>query len=112
DDLPLRDLETDVLADGLMERLVDDLEGFFAAETAWGRLGIPWHRGYLLSGPPGTGKTSVVKALASHFGMDLYYAPLADLREDANLIDLVSAVRPRSLLLLEDVDVLSFTHDR
>ncbi len=33
--------------------------------------GIPFRRGYLLYGPPGTGKTSLIHALASHFGMSV-----------------------------------------
>jgi chaperone BCS1 len=76
------------------------------------KLALPWHRGYMFHGPPGTGKTSMVKALANEFKLDLWYVSLGDLKEEASLINLLSEVSPRSILLLEDVDTIQLTHDR
>jgi hypothetical protein len=103
-DLPPRTLESTILKAGQLEGLVDDLTRFFAAEDDYNRLSQPWHRGYLFHGPPGTGKTSVARALAAHFEMPTYYLPLADIERDTNLMQFVSAIKPRSVLLLEDVD--------
>jgi chaperone BCS1 len=61
--------------------------------------------GYLFSGPPGTGKTSLTAALAGVFGLDIYVLSLLDpyCNEDA-LVRLFSAVPSRCIVLLEDVD--------
>lgn len=112
DDLPPRSLESVVLPAGQMSRIRGDLVRFLASEADYVRRGQPWHRGYLLEGPPGGGKTSIVRALAAHFGLDLWYAPLGDLAKDVNLLNLIAEVRPRSILLLEDVDVFHATRDR
>lgn len=111
-DVPSRKLETVILPAGQLEALVADLESFFEQEPWYNRLGLPYHRGYLFEGPPGTGKTSLARALAHHLGLDLWYAPLNDLEKDTDLLGLVSEVRSRSILLLEDVDTLAAATER
>lgn len=112
DDLPQRPAESVILAEGQMDRLQNDMRSFLENEGDYVRRGIPYHRGYMLYGPPGTGKTSVVRALAAHFGLDLWYAPLGDLGKDSSLISLVNQVGPRSILLLEDIDIFHATKAR
>ena len=40
--------------------------------------GIPWRRGYLFHGPPGSGKTSLVTALAGRLHMSISVLDLSD----------------------------------
>ena len=39
--------------------------------------GIPWRRGYLFYGPPGSGKTSLVTALAGRLHKSIYVINLS-----------------------------------
>lgn len=111
-DLPERQLDSVVIKNGQMERLRDDMARFMDQEDDYVRRGMPYHRGYMLHGPPGTGKTSIARALAAHFGLDLWYAPLGDLQKDTSLLNLVNQVSANSILLLEDVDVFHATRER
>lgn len=110
-DLPARTLDSVALPGDQKNRIVSDLDKFLSSEDKYNRLALPWHRGYMFHGPPGTGKTSLIKALANHFNLDLWYISLADLKAESSLLGLLSEVGPRSILLLEDIDTMKITQD-
>jgi chaperone BCS1 len=98
-----RVLDSVVLQPDEKENLVEDIKSFRASRQRYARLGIPYHRGYLLYGPPGTGKTSLVSALAAHFGLSVYVINLSDF-SDRSLMTAVNQVPANSVLLFEDID--------
>jgi chaperone BCS1 len=71
-------LDSVILKPGEKEHLMQDLDRFRGSHARYRRLGVPYHRGYLLYGPPGTGKTSLVSALAANFGMSIYVVNLTE----------------------------------
>jgi hypothetical protein len=111
-EVPVRPLNSVILPTGQMDRIIGDMQRFLDAEAAYVHRGIPYHRGYLFTGPPRTGKTSVARALAGYFGMDLWYIPLGDVRKDGDLMKRVTQVPPRSVMLLEDLDIFHAAKSR
>lgn len=107
-----RTLSTVVLKEGILEDLVSDLEVFLSSELEYAKLGIPWHRGYLFYGKPGTGKTSLATALATHFDRDIYCVSLSSLDDDTALNNAISEISPASIMLLEDIDIVHSARDR
>ncbi|HKV81881.1 MAG TPA: AAA family ATPase [Candidatus Sulfotelmatobacter sp.] len=90
---------------GDKERLIEDIGRFRSSKQRYSRLGVPYHRGYLLYGPPGTGKTSLVSAVAAHFALSVYCVNLTEFN-DRNLMVAVSQVPRDSVLLFEDIDCM------
>lgn len=100
-----RPLSSVVLKAGQAEALLADLQRFYGARERYAELRIPWRRGYLLHGPPGTGKTSLVTALASELHLNVCTLSLASpVVTDEKIHTLLAGVPQRSLLLIEDVD--------
>ncbi len=104
-------LESVVLEPGEKEHLMEDIAQFRNSKQRHQRLGIPYHRGYLFYGPPGTGKTSLVSALAAHFGLSIYAANLPEFT-DRSLMLAVNQVPANSILLFEDIDCMKTSQSR
>lgn len=100
-----RPLDSVILPNGQLERLLADVERFLKSEETYRSIGVPYRRGYLLYGLPGAGKTSSIVALAGHLRMDLYILNLASYgMDDERLSGLLLDAPPDALLLLEDID--------
>jgi chaperone BCS1 len=104
-------LDSVILQPGEKEHLVKDIENFRRSKQLYARLGVPYHRGYLLHGPPGTGKTSLVSAVAANFGLSIYSINLSDFN-DRTLMNAVNRVAHNSVLLFEDIDCMKSSNSR
>lgn len=108
-----RSLDSVVLDEGVAARLRDDIHGFFARREWYAQMGIPWRRGYLFHGPPGTGKTSVAYALAGELRLKLCTLSLTNPKlNDHSMAELLQRTPPRSLILIEDVDAFFVAREK
>ena len=104
---PTRPLDTVVMNGSTKNEIVDDVHEYLQPATRkwYASHGIPYRRGYLLSGGPGSGKSSLCAALAGAFHLPIYAASLADPRlTESELAGLFATLPVRCLVLLEDVD--------
>ncbi len=107
-----RPLNTVSLPGGQLERIVADAEEFYRSRRWYEQRGVPWRRGYLLEGPPGTGKTTLAMALASHLDRPLYTLNLGGLDGDDELLSAFAEAPSRAILLIEDIDGTNVAHTR
>jgi mitochondrial chaperone BCS1 len=106
-----RPLGSIVLAEGVLEDVLADLRDFYASAAWYAERGIPYRRGYLLHGPPGTGKTTMVLAMAGELKLSVAVLSLSSkLMTDDALRSLVDALPAAALLLIEDVDCVFKDH--
>lgn len=100
-----RPLDSVVLDVGVKERVVEDVKDFLGSGSWYYDRGIPYRRGYLLHGPPGTGKSSFIQALAAELDYDIAILNLSERGlTDDRLNHLLTIIPSRTLVLLEDVD--------
>ncbi|KAJ0076589.1 hypothetical protein Patl1_36469 [Pistacia atlantica] len=86
------------------KRIMEDLERFVRRKEFYKRVGKAWKRGYLLFGPPGTGKSSLIAAMANYLKFDIYDLELTSLMGTSRLRKLLITTENKSILVVEDID--------
>lgn len=93
--------------------LYDDFRRFLVNEELYGRRGWCWKRGYLLKGPPGSGKTTIIRALANELPNcgGIYIVDMSLLREKSNQSQIlqqafrkIAGLSQPHLVCMEDID--------
>ena len=108
-----RSMESVILESRVKSELLSDINEFTSENTVkwYKKHHIPFRRGYMFHGPPGTGKTSMIVALTSYMKRNLYRINLvAPGLCDDSLISAVQQVPEESVVMFEDIDALFGIH--
>lgn len=110
-----RPLSTVVLDDAQKQAFISDIKEYLHPRTRrwYSNRGIPYRRGYMFHGPPGTGKSSLCFAAAGAMHLKIYLISLNSrtLNEEA-LASLFQSLPRRCIVLLEDVDAAGLANKR
>ncbi|CAI7721601.1 mitochondrial chaperone BCS1, putative [Plasmodium vivax] len=100
-----RPIHSVILPEHLSEHIINDINTFLNSSKWYIEKGIPYRRCYLLHGPPGCGKSSLIAALAGHFDFNICTINVNDVYlTDDRFIHLLATVPPKTILILEDID--------
>ncbi|WCJ22856.1 P-loop containing nucleoside triphosphate hydrolases superfamily protein [Euphorbia peplus] len=88
----------------LKKEIKDDLIKFSMGKDYYAKMGKAWKRGYLLHGPPGTGKSTMIAAMANFLSYDVYDLELTAVNENSDLRRLLMETSGKSIIVIEDID--------
>lgn len=110
-DIPRRQLETVVMNKELKAKIIRDIEEFRGSREWYEQRGLPYKLSLMLHGIPGTGKSSLIKALASHFNMNVCIMQI-NMMTDNSIERALSSVPANSIVVIEDFDSAGATQAR
>ncbi|BAF30407.1 Os12g0639400, partial [Oryza sativa Japonica Group] len=85
------------------QEIIDDLDMFRDGKD-YASVGKAWKRGYLLFGPPGTGKSTMIAAMANFLDYDVYDLELTAVESNTELRRLFIETTGKSIIVIEDID--------
>lgn len=95
------------LPDKKKEEILEDARAFLSKQgkARYRDREIPWRRGYLLHGPPGTGKSTLCRVIASELNLPIYELTLnSKSLDDSGFVSAMTNLSKRAMVLIEDVD--------
>lgn len=116
--VPKRPIETLYLKKGQKESLTGLVDEFFKKETrdTYLSFGMPYKCVIMLYGAPGTGKTTAITTIASHFDCDIYTIPITKELSDYAMIDAFSGINDKEdkkhIVVIEDIDSIFNAEER
>ncbi len=92
--------------------LKSSLTNFLKSENHYKELGIPYKKGFILYGIPGTGKSSTIYAIAKYTKRNIYKLDMCHTMTPSELRNQLNCIPTNCILVMEDVDANSIFHKR
>lgn len=99
-----KDMGSVILPPDVKQQILTDIKDFQQSKDWYKKASIFYKRGHLYHGVPGNGKTSLLLAIASFMGRDLYCLDLNTLADNEALKRAFSAISGNGYLSIEDID--------
>lgn len=113
-EIKLRPEEVISFPDSGINLTLKEIDKFLSLKHKYQEFGLTYKRGVLLFGPPGTGKSSTIRALISRFKQrELYSIKLTNVYEFKDCLSYFRTVFPDkvTLIVIEDLDNLVEDHE-
>lgn len=103
-------IENVIVSEKIQRDFYDDMEIFWTKEDNYNKRGITFKRGYLLHGPPGSGKSSLIASIVNEHQLPVFKFDMSIIEENSELTRLNDTIydyigmSERHIALFEDID--------
>lgn len=100
-----RPIRSVILPGRIAEDLLERVNTFLVSPQWHADRGIPWRLGIGIFGPPGSGKSSLARAICSEAGLTLHLPDITGKNaSDAGLMQSLARLGPRAAVMFDDFD--------
>lgn len=101
-----RSLNSVIIDNTVKTHVIESIDNFLKSREWYDKHGVSYKHSIFLHGSPGTGKTSIIKALSSHYDRPLYIINMA-MVNDYNIDELFHNIPQKSIVVMEDIDCVN-----
>jgi len=109
-----RSYDTVYLPDTQVDYILKSLNQFFSTtmRELYDKLNITYKKCYLFEGPPGTGKSTLIKAIGSSLNKNIAYLNITPEYTERDLFKTIRGIPKDSILVIEDIDSIFEKRDK
>lgn len=112
-DKPKNSVESLHYKNDITNKVIKDIDKFINNKKIYQQLGIPYKRGYMFYGDPGTGKTSLAYALANHYNRDIFVLDCETISSKSCFKNAAYQIWTNNpIILIDDIDCIKSSMDR
>ncbi len=90
----------------LKQAVMQKLDSFSSDAAFYSQTGRAHKMGFFLFGPPGTGKTTFIAAVANYMQYSVYDLDLTGVSSNLDLRSLLTQITDRAVVVIEDIDTV------
>ena len=94
------------------KRVINEIQTFYEKETHYSDLGIPYKLNILLDGIPGSGKTTLVQAIASKYNLGICVLNNFNTMDDESFIDAILHMPKKTILCIEEIETVQLNQHK
>lgn len=98
--------DTLALDPNLKQAVMQKLDSFSQDAEFYSQTGRAHKMGFFLFGPPGTGKTTFIAAVANYMQYSIYDLDLTGVSSNLDLRSLLTQITDRAVVVIEDIDTV------
>ncbi len=106
-----RSMDSIAAKQALKDDLIQSVQEFLDSEAWYIEKGITYKEVHVLHGPTGTGKTSLIRAIATYFKLPIFEVDLSSV-SNSSLLSLLDGLPKRCICLVEDFESSGATKKR
>lgn len=110
-EIPQRPVHSIAMNPEVNDFVFNKIQKFIDSKDWYTDNGVPYKMASIMHGRPGTGKTSLIKAIASYYNRNICILSLDEM-SDKSLMKALSSVPSNSIVVIEDFDSSPATKDR